>query len=164
MSLRKKIGQMPAWKAGLLALLTFGLIIIGVEEYFINKVFSVMNNMATNFEREFAEDDKDYEDSYKKDENDRGFNNLRWNIDSLQSTSFSLRTLHEETAEKHQKLVCLYSLMIKKLEKLKNFNYPKNTPNVAKGIEEEISRYKESIEEEMRLGTFAVSNCKEEKV
>lgn len=160
MKLREKIENMPLWKGALLLILTVGLMIICVEEYMINKAFSFMNKVATNFERQFAEDDKDLAE-YDKEENYRTYNNLKWELMSLQRDGFSIRTLEENKDEKNKKLVCLYTQMIKKFEKLKTYDYPKAHPEVTHDINEEIASYKKRLMDETTNTVMLASQCKD---
>lgn len=161
MSLSEKLGKMPAWKAGLALILTVGLMIICVEEYVINKAFSYMNRVAANFERQFADDDKDVRDEYDKEENYREYNSLKWELIHLNGDGSSLRTFEKASEEKNQKLVCLYSLIIKKFEKLKTYDYPKAHPEVMKDIVDEMASNKKRLEDETTNTAMLASQCKD---
>jgi len=67
MNLREKIGKMPAWKAAIIFLLAFVFVLAAVEEFFVSRVFGVMGNMITAFEKEKKADMEEWnQDRYKE--------------------------------------------------------------------------------------------------
>lgn len=155
MNIREKIGQMPAWKAGMLAILSVGLIVIVIEEYCINKIFSVMNNLVANFEVQFADDIKDMKDD------DRKYNEEH-EYDKAKSDLIRFRLNEQPYGSDHtQEYYCAYLIINKKLEKFYDLAYVKHHSETRQYITREIEQNKKFIEAASQKKIFDTSQCKD---
>lgn len=155
MNIREKVGQLPAWKAGLLVMLSVGLIVIGVEEYCINKIFSVMIKFVTNFEVQFDDDIKDMEDDYKE------FNETQ-EYDKAKSDLLRFKLNQKTDGANHtQEFYCAYLTMNRKLESLYNLTYVKHHDETRQSIALEIEQNKKFITAASDKEIFDISQCED---
>lgn len=155
MNIREKIGQMPAWKAAMLTILSVGLIVISIEEYCINKLLSVMNKLVANFEVQFSDDAKDMENDYKE------FNETQ-EYDKAKSDLLHFKLNQKTDSANHtQEFYCAYLTMNKKLESLYSLAYVKHHDETRQSIALEIEQNKKFITAASDKKIFDISQCKD---
>lgn len=153
MTLRKKIGQLSVWKAGVLILLTFSLLIFGIEEIFMSRVFNLLDRGITHFEMVFKDDAKDIDRDYEN------FNE-REIYDKAQS-EINREYIEESVTETTQEYNCNIKKRINNLEKLLALPYAQNNKGAHDGTIKEIELNRKFLDKAIVKGNFDSSLCKD---
>jgi len=152
MNLRERIAKMPAWKAAVIALFMMGMLMIGIEEVFISKVFGLMNHVINNMDKQFKDDVDDMTSDFKKFKEQEEYDKAESDIRSFE--------IYDHHISPHQDYVCGYEIINNKLEKYYGLAYIKHHDSVRQWVDKRIAQNKKFIQEQTSNGSFDPLKCK----
>lgn len=155
MSLRESIGKLPIWKAVMILLIIFFFMLVGIEEIFVSRIFSILERSIVHFEKVFKEEAKEVDSDYQK------FNE-RQEYDSAVSALNSFE-MFEHHRTPRQEYFCGYKTINNKLEKFYDLAYVKRNEFVRTWITQQIVENKKMMDKAIDKGEFDPSKCKEKK-